>query len=546
MNGKKETGENENRKRKLRDSAEDQLARRSDGSVKLPCKNPEDLIHELRVHQIELETENEDLRRMQGELDAAQDADGAAVCRAVLSDITDHKRTEEALRESEEKFSKAFQTAPYAITITSPKDGKFVEINDAFIAITGFTREEALSGSSIGLKLWVNEDDRQRVVADLQAGRTVVDREFQFRKKNGEIITGLFSAQAIQLSRGTHIFSSINDITERKRTDDDLKEALEKYRSLAAYADSMYLVDRDCTYLFMNDRNLKRFGLSLEEVVGKKYGEFHSEEVTRQFAEYIGEVCETGKESTQEHRSERDGRYFLRTFTPIMGQSSDGNISQVAIISKEITNIKLAEKNLRETLESLRKAVNTTIRVMVAAVETRDPYTAGHQIRSADLARAIATEMELTQEKIDAIRMAGSIHDIGKLSIPAEILSKPTELSSIEFSLIKEHARQGYEILKNVDSPWPLAEIVYQHHERMDGTGYPRNLKGGEICIEARILAVADVVESMASHRPYRAGLGIDVAMEEISKNSGILYDPEVTDSCLRLFQEKGYRFPEG
>jgi putative nucleotidyltransferase with HDIG domain len=179
---------------------------------------------------------------------------------------------------------------------------------------------------------------------------------------------------------------------------------------------------------------------------------------------------------------------------------------------------------------------------MVSAVEARDPYTAGHQVRSADLARAIATEMGLSQEKIDAIRMAGSIHDIGKISIPAEILSKPTKLTEIEFSLIKEHSRKGFEMLKDVESPWPLAEIVYQHHERMDGSGYPRNLKGEEILMEARILTVADVMEAMASHRPYRPGLGINAALNEIEKNRGIFYDNTVADACLKLFQEKGFK----
>jgi putative nucleotidyltransferase with HDIG domain len=171
----------------------------------------------------------------------------------------------------------------------------------------------------------------------------------------------------------------------------------------------------------------------------------------------------------------------------------------------------------------------------------RDPYTAGHQIRTADLASAIATEMGLPQDKIDGLRMASSIHDIGKLSIPAEILSKPTKLTDIEFSLIKEHSQSGYEMLKNVESPWPLAQIVYQHHERMNGSGYPRNLKGDEILIEARIMAVADVVEAMASHRPYRSALGIEAALEEIEKNKGILYDNDVAVACLRLFREKGY-----
>jgi HD-GYP domain-containing protein (c-di-GMP phosphodiesterase class II) len=150
--------------------------------------------------------------------------------------------------------------------------------------------------------------------------------------------------------------------------------------------------------------------------------------------------------------------------------------------------------------------------------------------------------MGLPQDKVEGVRMAGIIHDIGKLSIPAEILSKPTKLKEIEFSLIKQHSRSGYEMLKNVESPWPLAEIVYQHHERINGSGYPRNLKGDEILMESRILAVADVVEAMASHRPYRPTLGIEAALEEIEKNKGILYDNTVADTCLKLFREKGYQ----
>jgi len=211
-------------------------------------------------------------------------------------------------------------------------------------------------------------------------------------------------------------------------------------------------------------------------------------------------------------------------------------------IGRDVTERKKSEEELKQTLESLRKSVGATIQVMVSAVEMRDPYTAGHQIRTANLASAIATEMGFPQDKIDGIRMVGSIHDIGKLSIPAEILSKPTKLTGLEFSLIKEHSRSGYEMLKDVESPWPLAQIVYQHHERINGSGYPRNLKGDEILIEARIMAVADVVESMASHRPYRPALGIEVALEEIEKNKGTLYDDTVADACLRLFREKGYQ----
>jgi putative nucleotidyltransferase with HDIG domain len=226
--------------------------------------------------------------------------------------------------------------------------------------------------------------------------------------------------------------------------------------------------------------------------------------------------------------------------TPI--HDNQGNVAGTAGIARDITERKKTEETLKETLENLRKALGTTIQVMVSAIEVRDPYTAGHQIRSAGLARSIATEMGLSQDTIEAIRMAGPIHDIGKLSVPAEILSKPTKLTNIEFSLIKEHARTGFEMLKDVKSPWPLAEIVYQHHERMDGSGYPRNLKGDDILVEARIMAVADVVESMASHRPYRPALGLNAALAEIENNKGTLYDADAVDTCLKLFREKGYR----
>jgi PAS domain S-box-containing protein len=215
---------------------------------------------------------------------------------------------------------------------------------------------------------------------------------------------------------------------------------------------------------------------------------------------------------------------------------------QFQVIYQDITLRRQAEKKLSETLESLRQSIKVTIQVLGMATEARDPYTAGHQVRSAEIARSIAMEMGLSKDRIDGIRLAGSIHDIGKLAIPGEILSKPTKLTSIEFSLVKEHCESGYQMLKSVESPWPLAEMVYQHHERMDGSGYPRNLKKDDIIMEARILAVADVVESMASHRPYRPSLGIEAALEEIEKNRGTLYDEDVVDACLRLFRKKGYK----
>jgi putative two-component system response regulator len=204
--------------------------------------------------------------------------------------------------------------------------------------------------------------------------------------------------------------------------------------------------------------------------------------------------------------------------------------------------IEQRETELTATLKHLGKALGASIEALAAAAEARDPYTAGHQRRVSNLARAIATEMGLPKDHIEAIRMAGAIHDIGKIRVPSEILNRPGKVTDIEMQLIQMHPEVGYEILKRIDFPWPVAEIELEHHERLDGSGYPRGLKDGEVLIQARVIAVADVVEAMTSHRPYRPGLGIDAALAEIEKNRGILYDAQAVDACLRLFREKGFQ----
>jgi PAS domain S-box-containing protein len=334
-------------------------------------------------------------------------------------------------------------------------------------------------------------------------------------------------------------------IAENKQAEDALRESEANYRQLFDNSPSgIYKVDfRTGKFLKANDLICKYFGYSQEEITSRNLYDVLTDESKKLFSERLNKmmVGEEVAENPEFEIIDKDEKRLWVQLNTKYFYDSEG-LAGADVVAHDITDRKLAEKQLQQTLESLRRAVNTTIQVMVSAVEARDPYTSGHQIRSADLARAIAKEMGLPQDKIDGIRMAGSIHDIGKLSIPAEILSKPTKLSDIEFSLIKAHAQRGYEMLRDVESPWPLAQIVYQHHERMDGSGYPRNLKGEEICIEARVLSVADVVEAMASHRPYRPGLGIDAALNEIEKNRGIFYDNTAADACLRLFREKGFK----
>lgn len=196
---------------------------------------------------------------------------------------------------------------------------------------------------------------------------------------------------------------------------------------------------------------------------------------------------------------------------------------------------------LNHALKRLKKTLMGTVQAIALTVEARDPYTSGHQKRVGELGTAIARGMGLTQEQIEAIRVSGQIHDLGKISIPAEILSSPRRLSDDELSLVKTHPRIGYNILKPVEFPWPVAKIVLQHHERLDGSGYPRGLKAEAILIEAKILAVADVVEAMSSHRPYRPALGIDRALEEIKQNRGRLYDPDAVEACLKIFSQRKF-----
>lgn len=223
-------------------------------------------------------------------------------------------------------------------------------------------------------------------------------------------------------------------------------------------------------------------------------------------------------------------------------ESEDRFIYTVADVLAGIVERSRSGNNLVQTLEKLRKALGGIVEAISRMVETRDPYTAGHQRRVADLARAIANEMGLSQEQVDGIRIAGLIHDLGKMYVPSEILSKPGRITDLEYSLIKTHSQAGYDILKNIGFPWPIAQIVLQHHERIDGSGYPSGLLGKETLMEAKVLAVGDVVEAIASNRPYRPSHSIDKSFEEISKNKGILYDPQIVDACLRLFSEKGYQ----
>jgi PAS domain S-box-containing protein len=454
------------------------------------------------------------------------------------------KRAEEAIVVAKNDWENTFDTVTDMITVHD-MDFNIVRANPSAKSILGLRLQEGIPSVKCFRCYHGTEKPPSGCAScqSLQTGKPSTIEVFEpYLNRHLEIRAMPRFGRDRQLVGLIHV---VRDITDRKRAEAELQKSEARFQDLFQEAPVGYFeYDAKGCITNVNQTELDMLGYPLEEMIGKPAWKFIVEqEAARQqiLAKLAGAVPPfQGFERTYRRK---DGATFPVLIQDRLMKDEQGNITGIRCTIQDITDRKRAEETLQHTLESLRKAVGTTIQVMVSAVETRDPYTAGHQSRSAELARAIATEMGLSRDQIDGIRMVGSIHDIGKLSIPAEILSKPTKLSELEFSLIKEHARQGYEILRNVESPWPLAEIVYQHHERMDGSGYPRHLKEDDIIMEARILAVADVVESMASHRPYRPALGLNSAMEEIEKNNGTLYDNTVADACLRLFREKGYHF---
>lgn len=465
-----------------------------------------------------------------------------------LQDITNRRRAEEALRESEELFRNYLENAPDGVYL-SDLEGTFLYGNRKCEEIIGYRREELIGKNFLELNL-LPEKSLNLAVKLLQAnmeGRSTGPDEIELISKGGRLIPVEINTSVVQRMGQRIVLSFARDITDRKQAEEELRESERRFmKVLYSSPDAVLLIDGE-KFVDCNEATARMLGYAGRN----EFLQTHPSELSPP-------VQPDGKNSFEKANemmriaSERGFHQFEWEHRRADGEGFPVEVSLTSIVFRgknvihcmwrDLTERKRNEEILKQTLEDLRKAVNATIQVMVSAVEVRDPYTAGHQNRVADLARVIAVEMGLPPNIIDGIRMAGSIHDIGKLSVPAEILSKPSKLTSIEFALIKEHSRNGYEMLKEVESPWPLAEIVYQHHERMDGSGYPRNLKGEEIIMEARIMAVADVVESMASHRPYRPSLGIDAALDEIEKNRGTHYDNAVADVCLRLFREKGYQ----
>jgi PAS domain S-box-containing protein/putative nucleotidyltransferase with HDIG domain len=466
--------------------------------------------------------------------------------RGILRDITERRHADAALRESEEKYRQLVDHAPAGIYEVDFIQRRFVTVNDVMCEYTGYSKEELLGNMS---PFDILTDESKALFMErmtrIFAGEKVPEAvEYTIQTKDGRTIWVILNTKLVYekgFPKGAKVV--VHNITERKLAEQALRHSEEKYRFLVDSAIDAIFIAQDGVIKFPNPKTLETLGYSENELSRIHYMDLvHPDDRA-----FLNEVRQR-----VENKNHAPSGLSIRVI-PRSGEAIWAQISSVPIVwedrpatlnfVRDITTQKKAEEELRHSLDKLRKITGATIQAIAQTVEVRDPYTAGHQKRVADLARAIATRMELGADRVDGIRMAGVIHDIGKISVPAEILSKPGLLTPLEFSLIKTHSQIGYDILKDIEFPWDIATMVLQHHERLDGSGYPQGVTGDRILLEAKILTVADVVEAMASHRPYRPSLGLDKALDEIKDKKGRYYDPDVVDACLGLFAENKFAF---
>jgi PAS domain S-box-containing protein/putative nucleotidyltransferase with HDIG domain len=453
-----------------------------------------------------------------------------------LSDVTEHKRAEEALRESEEKYRSIFEHSQDAILLSRP-DGAILDANRSACEMFGRSADELRAVGRNGLVDIT--DPRLQAALEERARMGRARAEITMIRANGDkFIADIASTIFTDIDGQQKTSMIIRDITERNRAEEALRKSEARFRSYFELPlIGIAITSPKKGWLEVNDRVTDILGYSWEELREKTWAELTYPEDLDADVEQFNRVLagEIDSYMLDKRFVRKDGDVIWVSLAAGCVRKQDGTVDYFVVIIEDISSRK-------ESVERIRRTLGATVHAIAVTVETRDPYTAGHQRRVSDLARSIASEMGLDTDQIEGVRTAGIIHDLGKISVPAELLSKPTRLTETEFSLIKTHAQSGYEILKDIEFPWPVARMVLEHHERMDGSGYPKGLKGDALLLESRILAVADVVESMASHRPYRPSLGQDAALEEITRNMVTLYDPVVVDACLRLFNEKGYK----
>jgi PAS domain S-box-containing protein len=458
-------------------------------------------------------------------------------------DITERKQAEDEKRASESRYKALFDSASDAIFILDPATGQFIDVNQAACERLGYSREELVQMTPENIDPpKYGSLVRERIEMLRQHGHLFFET-VQVRR-DGTTIPSELNSRIIEYDGKPAVLSIARDITERKRAEEALRESEDRFRIFADEVSFEGMIIHDGgKILDVNRQFLMMHGYERSEL--RRMKNTLSKTIVPEYREIVQKHIQEGYEKPYEVVAiKKDGSTFP---IEIHAKTIPFNGKMVrATAIRDITERKQTEEALQRSYEQLRETLITTVNALASTIEMKDRYTSGHQQRATQLACAIAEEMGLPEEQIEGIRMAGLIHDIGKLMVPAEILNKPGPLSELQFDMVKMHPQASYDILKGITFPWPVAQIVLQHHERMDGSGYPQGLSGEEILLGARILAVANVVEAMTSHRPYRSAQSTEEALEKISEGKGVLYDPKVVDVCIRLFTEKGFMFRKG
>jgi PAS domain S-box-containing protein/putative nucleotidyltransferase with HDIG domain len=451
-------------------------------------------------------------------------------------------------RDLAERYESLFRKSPLPSQIHDAKSGHLMAINEAHRVAFGYALEDIAGADAwfdraypdAALRQQLRDSWLTQIAAASRSGLTETSPEVVIRCRDGSTRI----ARGSMTVAGDDAIVGWVDLTEVRRREAELRDSETRFRGMVEQTIAGFYVVRDGRIVYANPQFTRMLGRQTAEIVGTDPVQWVEPEDRHKVIEGRTSLA-GGTKSVQLASRWRRGDGSVVVLSTLAARGDWDGMTAYIVMVEDISERARADDTIRTYVHRLEQSVTGTLQAVARMVDLRDPYTAGHERRVGLIASAIAREMGWDEQRCRELELIGLVHDIGKISVPAEILSKPSHLSAVEFEMIKGHAQAGYEILKDVQFNMPVADIIRQHHERMDGSGYPQGLRGEAIAMEARILAVADVLESMASHRPYRPALGLPAAIDEIQKNRGTLFDESVVDAMTRLVNDKGFALPE-
>jgi PAS domain S-box-containing protein/putative nucleotidyltransferase with HDIG domain len=464
-----------------------------------------------------------------------REEDGKKIVESVIRDITYQKQIEKEILFNQ--FVLDHMSNP-VFWITS--EGHIDYVNQAAIDILDYSKDELLKSKIFDIDDNFFQADWPELWQKTKKQKTLAV-ETVYKTKTGKVFPVEATINYMRYNHSQHLCVVVRNLTERHRVESALRRSEEeKSLILDSLSEFVAYYDSKLNLLWVNKAVSEVVGEPPSRLIGLNWDQVWQKVNVEVGVHPVKSVLQTGKFHKKEVTSQ-DGKSWLIRAYPV--KSIEDKIVGIVEVALDISQRKSAEHQRQLNLIRTRRILEETVGALAATSERRDPYTAGHQRRVSQLACAIARELGFSHNRLEGVRMAANIHDVGKVYVPAEILSKPTTLTQLEFSIIQTHPQIGYDILKEIEFPWPIAKIVLQHHEKLNGAGYPNGINSESILLGAKIITVADVVEAMASHRPYRAALGINAALSEIEKGKGELYDSEIVEICLKLFNRKKFKF---